>query len=58
LKKKLKGSHFTTIEVIQAESQAVLNHKEHDFQDVFKKIAEVLGTMHTHGWGQKAQVNF
>jgi hypothetical protein len=38
LKIKLKGSHFDTIEVIGAESQAVLNtFTEHDFQDAFKK---------------------
>jgi hypothetical protein len=35
---KLKGCHFDTFEVIEAESQAVLNTlKEHDFQDAFKK---------------------
>jgi hypothetical protein len=34
---KLKCSHFDTIEVIGAESQAVLNIlSEHDFQDVLK----------------------
>jgi hypothetical protein len=38
LKMKLKASHFDTIEVIEAESQAVLNTlTEHDFQDSFKK---------------------
>jgi hypothetical protein len=43
LKIKLKGYHFNTIEVIEAESQAVLNTlTEHDFQDEFKKIAEAL----------------
>jgi hypothetical protein len=37
LKIKLKGSHFDTVEVIEAESQAVLNTlTEHDFQDAFK----------------------
>jgi hypothetical protein len=37
LKIKLKGRHFDTIEVMEAESQAVLNTlREHDFQDVFK----------------------
>jgi hypothetical protein len=37
LKIKLKGHHFDTIEVIEAESQAVLNTlTEHDFQDAFK----------------------
>jgi hypothetical protein len=35
---KLKGRHFDTIEVIEAESQAVLNTlTEHDFQDAYKK---------------------
>jgi hypothetical protein len=34
---KLKGCHFDTIQVIGAESQAVLNSlAEHDFQDAFK----------------------
>jgi hypothetical protein len=38
LKIKLKGRHFDTTEVIEAESQAVLNTlAEHDFQDAFKK---------------------
>jgi hypothetical protein len=38
LKIKLKGHHFDTTEMIEAESQAVLNTlTEHDFQDVFKK---------------------
>jgi hypothetical protein len=33
---KLKGCHFDTIEVIEAESLAVLNIRtEHDFQDAF-----------------------
>jgi hypothetical protein len=37
LKIKLKGRHFNTAEVIEAESQAVLNALiEHDFQDAFK----------------------
>jgi hypothetical protein len=35
---KLKGGHFDSIEVVEAESQAVLNiFTEHDFQDAFKK---------------------
>jgi hypothetical protein len=38
LKIKLKGHPFDTIEVLEAESQAVLNTlTEHDFQDAFKK---------------------
>jgi hypothetical protein len=33
-----KGRQFDTIEVIEAESQAVLNTlTEHDFQDAFRK---------------------
>jgi hypothetical protein len=37
LKIKLKGCHIDTIEVIEAESQAVLNTlTEHDFRDAFK----------------------
>jgi hypothetical protein len=36
MKIKLKGRHFDTLEVIEAESQEVLNIlTEHDFQDVF-----------------------
>jgi hypothetical protein len=38
LKIKLKDRHFYTIEVIKAESQAVLSTlTEHDFQDAFKR---------------------
>jgi hypothetical protein len=34
MKIKLKGCHFDTIEVMEAESQTVLNTlTEHDFQD-------------------------
>jgi hypothetical protein len=48
LKIKLKSRHFGTIEVIKAESQTELNTlTEHNFQDAFKKMAVVLGTMHT-----------
>jgi hypothetical protein len=37
LKIKLKGCHFDTTEVMEAESQAVLiSLTEHDFQDTFK----------------------
>jgi hypothetical protein len=37
LRIKLNGRHFDTIEVMEAESQAVLNTLiEHDFQDAFK----------------------
>jgi hypothetical protein len=38
LKIKLKDRHFDTIEVMEAESQAVLNtFTEHDFRDAFKR---------------------
>jgi hypothetical protein len=38
LKIKVKGRHFDTVEMIEAESQAVLNTlTEHDFQDAFKQ---------------------
>jgi hypothetical protein len=41
-KRKLKGLHFDTVEVIEAESQAVLNTlTEHDFQDALE-TAEAL----------------
>jgi hypothetical protein len=37
LKIKLKGRQFDTIDVIEADSQAVLNTlTEHNFQDAFK----------------------
>jgi hypothetical protein len=52
LKVKLKGRHFDTIEVIEAESHLVLNTLTgHDFQDAFKQMPETLGTLHTHGRG-------
>jgi hypothetical protein len=39
LKLKLKGRHFDTVEVMEAESQTVLNaFTEHDIQDSFKKL--------------------
>jgi hypothetical protein len=42
---KLKGRHFETIEVTEAESQAVLSTLTgHNFKDGFKN-AEVLGTV-------------
>jgi hypothetical protein len=47
LKIKLKGCNFGTSEVIEAESQAVLNIlTEHNFQEAFKKMAESLGMVH------------
>jgi hypothetical protein len=34
----MKGRHFNTTELMEAESQMVLNTiTEHDFQDAFKK---------------------
>jgi hypothetical protein len=40
LKIKLKGHYFDTIELIEAESQAVLNTlAEHDFQDALPKVS-------------------
>jgi hypothetical protein len=49
---KLKSLHFDTIEVIEAESLSVIDTlTERDFQDVFKKMAETLGTVHTRGRG-------
>jgi predicted helicase len=48
----LKGHYFDTIEVIKAELQVMLNTlTEQDFQNAFKKMAEALGTVHTHGMG-------
>jgi hypothetical protein len=44
LKIRLKGRHFDTIQVMEAESQAVLNTlTEHDFQDAFKKNCRSTG---------------
>jgi hypothetical protein len=52
LKIKLKGRCFDTIEVIETELQAVLNTLiEHNLQDAFKKMAEVLGIVHMCGRG-------
>jgi hypothetical protein len=43
LKIKLNGRHFDTTEVIEAESQAVLNAlTEHDFHDEFNKWQKEL----------------
>jgi hypothetical protein len=42
LKINLKNLHFETIEVIEAESQAVLNTLTgHDFQNAFKKLQKL-----------------
>jgi hypothetical protein len=52
LKIKLKGRHFDTTEVIEVESQAVLNTlTEHDFKDAFKEMAEAIGKINTRGRG-------
>jgi hypothetical protein len=52
MKMKTKGCHFDTIEVIKAESQAVLNTlTDHYFQDTLKKMADTVGTVHTRGRG-------
>jgi hypothetical protein len=46
---KLEGRHFDTIEVIEAESQAVLNTlKEHRLPECIYKMAEALGAVHAH----------
>jgi hypothetical protein len=48
----VKGRHFDPTEVIDTESQAMLNTlTEHDFQDAFKEMAEALGKAHTRGKG-------
>jgi hypothetical protein len=44
LKTKVKGRHFDTTEVMEAESQAVLNTTSR----MHLKMAEALGTVHTH----------
>jgi hypothetical protein len=52
LKLKIKGCHFDTVDVVEAELQVVLNTlTEHDFQDSFKKMTETLVEAHTHGRG-------
>jgi hypothetical protein len=50
LKIKLKGHHFDTSEVIEAESQMVLNARtEHYFQDaIFKKSRNIENGAYTH----------
>jgi hypothetical protein len=53
LKIKLKGRHFDTVEVIEAELRAMLSTlTEHDFQKRLKKMAEALGTVQTRGRGK------
>jgi hypothetical protein len=52
LKIELKGRHFDVNKVFEAKLQAVLNNlTEHDFRVEFKKMAEMLGTVHTYGRG-------
>jgi hypothetical protein len=51
LKVKVKGRHFDTTEVIEIESQVVLNTlTEHGLKDVFK-MAETMGMVNTRGRG-------
>jgi hypothetical protein len=47
LKIKLKDRHLDTNEVIEAESQAVLNTLRE--KDLIYKMAEMLGSLHTRG---------
>jgi hypothetical protein len=52
LRIKLEGRHFDTIEVMEAESQAVLNtFTEHDFQNALGNSIRGKGTVHTCGKG-------
>jgi hypothetical protein len=52
LKIQLKGRHFHIIEVIEVESQAVLNSLTgHDFPNAFKKWQKRWGTVHTRRMG-------
>jgi hypothetical protein len=47
----MTGCHFDTTEVIEAESQSLLNTlTEHDFRDALE-MAEATGTVHTRGRG-------
>jgi hypothetical protein len=49
---KLKGRHFDTIKVIDAELQATLNIlAEDDFQVAFTKWQKALETVHMHERG-------
>jgi hypothetical protein len=49
LKIKLNGRHFDTIEVMEAESQAVLNTLTDDFQDAFKNGRRAGNGAYAHG---------
>jgi hypothetical protein len=49
---KTEGLHFNTFDLIEAQSQKVLNTlTKYDFWDAFE-MAEALGTVHTRGRGQ------
>jgi hypothetical protein len=49
---KVKGRNFVKIQLIEGESQAVLNIlTKHYFQVALQKMAEALGTLHTRGRG-------
>jgi hypothetical protein len=50
LKIILKGHHFASIEIIQAESLVVQNILiEHNFQNLFKKNSETFGKVYRSG---------
>jgi hypothetical protein len=56
---KTEGLSFHTIEVIEAEQQAVLNTlKKHDFQDAFKKNCRSAGNGADKRKGSKSKVSF
>jgi hypothetical protein len=50
LKIKLKGSHFDTIEMIEAQSLAALN-TQNSTSMMYLKMTEALGTVHIRGRG-------
>jgi hypothetical protein len=66
LKIKLRGCHFNTLDVTEAESQAALNTlTEHDFQDVFKNGRSAWNSIYTWKgtpsrvmWASKPKVSF
>jgi hypothetical protein len=51
LKIKLKGRHFDTLEVVEEESQAVLNISQNTTSSMHLKMAEALGTVYKRGRG-------
>jgi hypothetical protein len=51
LKTELKGRHFGTIEVIEAEWKAVLNTSQNMTSRIRLKKTEGLGRVHTRGRG-------